>query len=86
MHDIIQAQREDVMEKKTIIIAVAAFTVGLAAFAGYSKVSSPGTYEECVMNNIKDAQNDKAALLVNAACRRMFPDPPNYFDKYDKKD
>lgn len=40
------------------------------------KPSNPkyASYEDCILQNIKDAQSDTAAKLVNGSCRRLYPE------------
>jgi hypothetical protein len=34
---------------------------------------SPTTYEECVFENVRDANSDRGASIANAVCRKKFP-------------
>ena len=58
---------------KTAAVVVGAFVLGVVLLAGYQKFSGPDSYEECVMQSMGQAENDQAALFLNAACRKMFP-------------
>jgi len=53
----------------------------LCAVSFYQIVNKPTSYEECVMQNVKPGDSDKGALVKAAACRKMFPNPYDIFDK-----
>jgi len=60
--------------KRNTLFVLAVFALGLAAFSGYSKVSKPSSYEECVLDAMDGVTSDVAARVKQKACRAMFPD------------
>ncbi|MDB3860648.1 hypothetical protein N9301_04145 [Paracoccaceae bacterium] len=50
----------------------AAIGVLLAALA-YTQLSKPRTYEDCVLQVVKDAKSDDSAVIGRRACRAKFP-------------
>jgi nitrogen fixation protein FixH len=64
------------------IVAVSIFV--LLATTAHAGLFGPSTYEECILENMKNAQSDRAALMIAAACRKQFPNK-NIFDQFDEK-
>jgi hypothetical protein len=56
---------------KIIIFIVAITLTPSYVFAGWF---GPSTYEECVLENIKEVKSDKAAELLAQVCRKKFPE------------
>lgn len=52
------------------------------AIASFKYFTTPRSYEECVMKNIQPGDSDSAAQIKAKACRQMFPNP---YDRFDKK-
>lgn len=50
----------------------AAIGVLLAALA-YTQLSKPRTYEDCLLQVVKDAKSDDSAIIGRKACRAKFP-------------
>lgn len=55
---------------KITILIVAAILIPTCAVGGWF---GPSTYEECMLENLKDVKTDMAARLVPSACRDKFP-------------
>ena len=55
-------------------LAVAAIAVLLAYFA-YTQFSEPKSYEECMMQVVKEARTEATARYGYTACGKMFPKP-----------
>jgi len=64
--------------KRKITIMASIVVVLLVSIAGYKRITAPSTYEECVLQHISEAQSDKAAMIVHAACRSQFPEDISY--------
>lgn len=43
----------------------------------------PKNYEDCVLDNMKGVESDKAAILISKSCHLKFPEKKNYFDRFD---
>ena len=56
----------------------AAIGVLIAALA-YTQLSKPRTYEDCLLQVVKDAQSDDSANIGRRACRAKFPVDKNRF-------
>ena len=56
---------------KIIFFIVAIILTPSYVFAGWF---GPSTYEECVLENIKEIKNDTAAKLLAKVCREKFPE------------
>lgn len=56
----------------------AAIGVLIAALA-YTQLSKPRTYEDCLLQVVKDAQSDDSAIIGRRACRAKFPVDKNRF-------
>ena len=52
--------------QKNIVIGVG---VVFLAVAGYKWMAEPTSYEDCILKNMADAQNERAASYVKEACR-----------------
>ena len=52
-----------------VIIFLYLFSSGAYAWTPFG----PNNYDDCVLVNIKDAQNPQAVFAVKAACRSKFP-------------
>lgn len=65
-------------------IWVGIFFIALSVFvfklATKSHTPQYASYEDCLLQNVKDAQSDTAARLVHGACRKLFPEPGKYDD------
>lgn len=75
---------------KTLLIVLLLATPAHAGWFG------PSTYEECILENMKDVKSDRAAIIIHRACRNQFPEPkkeppkrvvapPNVYDQFNKK-
>ena len=51
----------------------AAIGVLLVALA-YTQLSKPRNYEDCLLKVVKEATNDKSAIIGRQACRKKFPE------------
>ena len=40
---------------------------------GYSQLSQPRNYEDCLLKVVKQAKSDKSAIIGRQACRKKFP-------------
>jgi hypothetical protein len=54
-----------------ILIFIVAIT--LSPSYGFAGWFGPSTYEECVLENIKDVKGERAATLLAQVCRKKFP-------------
>ena len=45
----------------------------IAAFA-YAHLSQPKNYEDCLLKVVKEATNDKSAIIGRQACKKKFPE------------
>ena len=65
-----------------------AIGVLLAALA-YTQLSKPRNYEDCLLKVVKEATNDKSAIIGRQACRKKFPEfvpiPVNPYLNLDKE-
>ena len=77
------SQQESTMTTKPILFLIIAFAGTTLLAFGYLKYQEPTTREECYLNNLRDVQSDTAARMINIACNRQFPEPPNIFDQFD---
>ena len=55
-------------------LAVAAIAV-LLAYVAYTQFSEPKSYEECMMQVVKEARTEATARYGYTACGKMFPKP-----------
>jgi hypothetical protein len=55
-----------------ILIFIVAIT--LSPSYGFAGWFGPSTYEECVLENIKDVKGERAATLLAQVCRKKFPE------------
>lgn len=60
---------------KNMIIIIAVFVVATLGFIIRHSINKPGTYEDCVLENIKNTTNSQASIFVAKACREKFPLP-----------
>lgn len=42
----------------------------------------PSSYDECILDNVKEAKTGNGAAMIHRACRSQFP-MENHFDKFD---
>jgi len=61
-----------------VIVALLIFIFKLATKSHNPQYAS---YEDCVLQNVKDAQSDTAASLVHNTCRKLYPLPVDEFDE-----
>ena len=59
------------MNKIFVISGVIAVFFG--GFAVYGKITEPKSYEDCILKNVKNANNQSAVSVVAHSCRKMFP-------------
>ena len=59
---------------KTNQLAVAAIAV-LLAYVAYTQFSEPKSYEECMMQVVKEARTEATARYGYTACGKMFSKP-----------
>lgn len=69
------------MEKK-ITLSVA---VVIAIIIGVWQYNVPRNYEDCVLANMKSAQNIGASGVIAKACQAKFPSASNPYDQFDRK-
>ena len=50
----------------------AALGIVIAAL-GYMQFSKPKTFEDCLLRVVKEATNEKSAIIGKQACRKKFP-------------
>ena len=66
------------MKNRLIAAGVILFcTICLSLFA-FQGENTYSTYEDCVLENIKGVESDKAAYFVAKSCRLKFPAPVVY--------
>lgn len=58
---------------KSLIIALAIFLIAFNSNAG---IFSPSSYEECLLENLKNAKNPEAVDTMKNACALKFPPKP----------
>ena len=61
-----------------VVVALLVFVFKLATKSHNPQYAS---YEDCVLQNVKDAQSDTAARLVHNTCRKLYPLPVDEFDE-----
>lgn len=67
----------------TMLVLALAMTASSPAHAGWF---GPSTYEDCVLEHMKEASNANAAALIAMACRKKFPEPTkkDFYSDLDK--
>ncbi len=69
------------MEKRKVALVAAGAVCAVALFfAATSIIAKPKSYEDCILQNMKDAQTREASIAIAQACRQSFPNP---FDQFD---
>jgi len=58
------------MKGKTVVLLA---IIAVAAAFSVWRMSTPGSYEECIQKHIGSANNETAAKLVHASCIKQFP-------------
>ncbi|HBA73483.1 MAG TPA: hypothetical protein DCZ63_15210 [Geobacter sp.] len=61
------------MNKLFVIFGVIAALSG--GFLVYGKMTEPKSYEDCILKNVKNANNQAAVSVVAHSCRKIFPLP-----------
>lgn len=59
--------------KIKILCGITAGMIALSLLAFGIPGTGPGTYEDCILDNMKDAQTNNAASLISRSCRAKFP-------------
>jgi hypothetical protein len=57
-----------VLRKVALVILI------LLASPVHAGIFGPSTYEECILENMKGVQSDRAAILIHRVCRKQFPE------------
>ena len=69
------------MEKRKVaLVAAGAVCAAVLLFAATSIIAKPKSYEDCILQNMKDAQTREASIAIARACRSSFSNP---FDQFD---
>lgn len=63
--------------KIKMLLGITAGIIALSLLA-FSFPGEPKTYEDCILDNMKDAQTNNAASLISRSCRAKFPAPIVY--------
>ena len=69
------------MEKRKVALVAAGATGAVCVLLlATSIIAKPKSYEDCILQNMKDAQTREASIAIAGACRKSFPNP---FDQFD---
>jgi len=61
------------MDNKMLLMGIVVVTLISGAYL-VSQFNEPRTYEDCILQNIPNAKNERAASFVRLACREKFPE------------